>query len=362
MAKKIRYDDYPERDDQRRAIYTEYSSRFLGELGKPQDAVEIRERRQRTFLKALAAVGCLSLVAVGFFVTYVMLYVSREPPMEDISGQRQENPSTVQVTQTTTQPPKKVSFENAMIAPEAALGGGRALDNFIQKAKDEKAQAVIFNLKNTVGDVLYPSQVPQAGRGKILGRSVEEARESVAAAKKAGLQTVVSISCFRDTLAPRAIEGAAVRYAGNTKILWLDNSLENGGKPWLNPYSKEARDYLLALISELVKWKPDGIYITDVQFPSGPQYAAAFLGENDGPSRNEQLRAFIKSAKKAAGNITLLCEMESQAVINELGAKIYDGDLWDSDADVLVIPVTKDAEIKLVETAAPKGAKWVTLF
>jgi len=361
MAKKVRYDDYPDREDIRRRSYTDYSARFPGDNGKTGVSREEREKRQKSMLTILATAGCLGIIFVGFFVTLVLLSVSRQEPGEEIPGATGNAPTSATVT--TTSPPAEAGLGKirAMTAPEAALGGGNTLNRFINAAKDANCNTAIFVIKTDAGNVLYPSKLEQAGKGDILNKNYKAAADSIAAAKKAGLNVILRISCFRDSTAPSAISDAAVRYSRDTRMLWLDDYPDRGGKPWLNPFSKDARDYLLAIIKEAAAMKPDAIYLTGVQFPSGAQALAAFPGEDraNAPTRNAQLLAFIKDAKSAAGKLPLLCEMDAQAALQAAGAAIYGGDLWPADADVLIIPVSGEAEAKLVQSAAPRGTRWV---
>jgi hypothetical protein len=362
LAKKVRYDDYPERDELRRRSYTDFSSRFPGETAKPRGTKEEREKRHNLTLTALAVVGCLGIVFIGFFVTTVLLAVSRQDPAKitdapDISG-------TIAPTVSATQNPAEAALDKirAMTATEAALGGGSALEKFLKDTKAANCDTAVFVLKTAEGSVLYPSALEQAKKGDILKKNYAAAKDSVAAAHKAGLHVIVRISCFRDSTAPSVLPDAAVRYSQDTRMLWLDDYPDKGGKPWLNPFSNEARDYLLAIIREAVAMKPDAVYLTGVQFPNGAQALATFPGENNAnsPTRNVQLIQFIKDAKNAMGKLPLLCEMDAQAALQTAGAAIYGGDLWSAAADALVIPVSGEAEAKLLQNVTHGGnRRWL---
>jgi hypothetical protein len=360
LAKKIRYEDYPERDELRRRSYTDFASRFPGDTdGQPRGTKEEREKRQRSTLTALAVVGCLGIVFIGFFVTLVLLSVSQqEPPAADPGVSATAAPALSATQSSAASAPNKI---RAITAPEAALGGGKALEKFIKDAQDAKFGTAVFVLKTADGNVLYPSALEQTKKGDILKKSYTAAKESIAAAKSAGLRVIVRVSCFRDSTAPSVLPDAAVRYSQDSKMLWLDDYPDKGGKPWLNPFSDDAREYLLAIIREAAAMKPDAVYLTGVQFPSGAQSLAAFPGENNtsAPTRNAQLLRFIKDAKTAVGKLTLLCEMDAQAALQAAGAAIYGGDLWSAEADALIIPASSAAEIKLLQSAAPSDKRWL---
>jgi hypothetical protein len=362
MAKKVRYDDYPERDNSRKSSYTDFSSRFPGEGGKAQLTRELRERRQRSTLRALAIVGCAGVVLVGFFVTLILLSVSRQQPGNPESTDVSSMAQTPE--EQTAQPPEEMpAFGKirALTAPEAALGGNLALDRFIKSAKDSSCDTAVFWLKNAQGRLLYYSELEQAAMGDIMERPYSAAAASIAKVKDAGLRVIVRISCFRDSTAPSELSEAAVRYSKNTKVLWLDDYPDRGGKPWLNPFSREACDYLLGVIREAAALDPDAIELTGVQFPDGAQSLAFFPGEDKAtaPTRNAQLLQFVKDAKSAAGKLPLLCEMDAKAALQKAGAAVYGGNLWSAEADALIIPVKSTAEAGLVRAAAPEGVHWV---
>jgi hypothetical protein len=362
MAKKIRYDDYPDRGEQRRHWRTEFSDRFPDEGSKPRVNKEEVERRRRNTLVALAAAGCVSIVLLGFFVTLVLLNVSQRPPQsEEESGSSAQQ--TQQTEQSTSPAKEELSFDKirTAIAPQAALGGGSALNSFIKSAQDNDCGAAVFVLKTPEGSVLYPSELEEAQEGDILKKQYASAWDSIARAQKAGLKVIVALACFEDSTAPYTLTDAAVRYSQDTRVLWLDDYPDKGGKPWLNPFSAQAQNYLIALVKEVAELGPDAILLTGVQFPSGAQSLAAFPGEDSAsaPTRNVLLLQFIKKAKTAAGKLPLLCEMDASAALQTSGAAIYGGSLWGASADVLVIPVSGSAELKLLEAAAPKGKAWL---
>ena len=84
--------------------------------------------------------------------------------------------------------------------------------------------------------------------------------------------------------------------------LWLDNSAQHDGEPWLNPYSPVAEKYLLSIVSEISSLGVDAVILDSVEFPESIYLdKAVFSGEEKSiESRNAVLHSFIEKVKKRA--------------------------------------------------------------
>jgi hypothetical protein len=166
-----------------------------------------------------------------------------------------------------------------------------------------------------------------------------------------GLAPCARLTAFQDPLTPYAYREAAVYYE-REGILWLDTSVELGGKPWFNPYSEQARGYVLALAQELAAAGMTDIVFAGVQFPSGYALEFCYYGENAAQlSRTDCLRecvALLQTAmeeslwdlggavKGYAGDmaVELLKQMNVQCALLNLGGNVQtygtkqDGTPW----------------------------------
>lgn len=167
--------------------------------------------------------------------------------------------------------------------------------------------AVLIDLKDTNGSLLYRSQ---RGRAPLeegitpydLSAVCEQIRE-------AGMLPIGRMHAFRDYTAALSDNNMAVQYL-DTREHWLDNAREKGGKPWLNPYSEQARAYLVGLAEEAVSMGVGQILLDSVMFPVGVRLDAATYGETGDVSRSEVLSAFIQQVSSAVsakgGTVSLL--------------------------------------------------------
>lgn len=291
------------------------------------------ERSKKIGKIVLLALGFAAVVAIAFFATDFALQLSNKPVVTDSPSQTDSGAQQAGAQE----PSQTAPQEQAAVAvwlPEATFRRDDALESFLANVKQLGATTLILEGKNVDGEVLFPSSVEQisatgAAEGAYTGFS-----QAVEKIHISGLKVMIQLQCFRDPLAARRLgEGSAVYYE-RPGTLWLDNSLDQGGKPWANPYSETVQSYLTGLIHELASMGVDGILLDSVQFPSG--YAlnrTYYTGESEsGVSRNEILKDFIAKAKKAAGDTTLLL---MQTGAGALGGddEQYHGSLFNSEAD-----------------------------
>ena len=169
------------------------------------------------------------------------------------------------------------------VSPQGdALYDDTALAQFCTEAKAAGADTVIIDVKTADSYIIYTD----VGFSQTIGASQAEyadiattggidplytARKDlysvVSTIKASGLQAVARINCFMDCNAGRILKGAKVTTADGTT--WIDDSVANGGRSWLNPYSETARAYNLTIVSDCTAAGFDAIIADFVQFPVG---------------------------------------------------------------------------------------------
>ena len=182
-----------------------------------------------------------------------------------------------------------------------------------QLAQQGAAYAVV-TLKDSAGNILYPSQVAAAA-GSIEGASLDPALIA-SVLKENSLVPVAKLAAFRDQIANDLVTVIAEvkeaqrkrigvdRYTGQA-YLWLDNKASAGGNPWLNPYSDEAVQFIGDLIGEVQSMGFDHVLLENVQFPSA-QNGKQDFGSTGGRDRSAQLAADIAAwDARFEGSVTL---------------------------------------------------------
>lgn len=298
-----------------------------------------RMHRRKVILITLSCLGVVAVAVAAYVITTAFLDISELPPKESTTG---KTPGIVG----TTKPPEEPTQEKptaeiklkAIIANAAVLNGGSALDELIESAKAAGHNSVVIDFKNAEGLLSYSSKTESDYLEHASASVYENALDSLSKIRQSGLKVIARVYCFKDETAARAVRNSAVHY-GTGSMLWLDAKAESGGKPWLNPYSEQATDYLISLIGEIAGFDSvDFIILEAVQYPATNNQNSRFDGESgEGAlSRNEQLLSFVTKAKSVAGNKKIIVAMESAAAMSE-NSKLYDGNLWNCSADYFAI-------------------------
>ncbi len=204
---------------------------------------------------------------------------SSEPLSGEASGQ--EEPAPMPVT------------DAAGVWGEVALSAMNSEDTLraaLSALKQAGADHAVVTLKDERGYVYYDSAVEMAAEAV---RAQTDLSLFVTLCGEYDLAPCARLEAFRDSLTPYAYRDAAVHFE-RQGVLWLDTSAELGGKPWFNPYSEQARGYILALAQELAAAGMTDIVFSGVQFPSGYALEFCYYGENAAQlSRTDCLRECV---------------------------------------------------------------------
>ena len=242
------------------------------------------------------------------------------------------NAAASSAAQPLSQPPAAESGSDAPSSPSdsaaapaqdaAAAGTGWASVALSQADTPEKAAALaaqlkeqgvqyaVLTLKDERGYVYYASAVPQA-RNSIASTTIDAAAVAKAFTD-AGVTPVAAISAFRDAIAPYTDRSMAVKYGTEGDIIWLDSSAELGGKPWLNPNSAAAQQYVADLLTELRNLGFSTVLVRNLQFPQGYSLNVTNYGAMTGTQ--DQLLTSLGKRYEATEGLQVWFEFPSQAI------------------------------------------------
>lgn len=320
MAKKVNKDSYKSQ-----SFY-----RFSKDhpAGKSPNRDVNRKENIRKFISGVKVFICFALLfTFVYFGVTLMLDVSNLPIAEETPSAPTGN--TGDAPQTTEPPrPQKEEIRGVYIT-DSSFSSPESAKAFAEKAVQNGINTAVIDLKKETGMLSFHSSSPVAEEIGSNGKNGDDLKNILSALREGGLKVTAAVNCFNDPLMAGKKPEAAVHY-NNTDMLWLDNRRENGGKPWLNPYSEEARGYLIDIIKEIAAMPVDKIMLKGVQFPSGFSLdLASYEGEETGGTRNEALVSFIEEAASAANKGEIIVSMTGDGAING-NPDIYDGNLLDS--------------------------------
>ena len=212
----------------------------------------------------------------------------------------------------------------AVTVPENIFYSDTAYYTFL-KSLDEEVTAVVIDLKTQSGTVTYSSEQVSVINAGAVNEKAADLEKRVKTARNFGLDVVLRIYAFEDSTAPYNVSSMAIRYESADGVLWLDDSVDNGGKPWLNPYSDTAQKYILDIVYDAIDAEADAILLEGVRFPDDEDSMDyAYFGVSaEGVSRTDILKQFTQRIYSSAviTDTDIIIGYDSYAVIT--GSDIY---------------------------------------
>lgn len=210
-------------------------------------------------------------------------------------------------------PSETVIAEYAMrgiYLPTLQLLDETVFTNQLTNATEARINTVVVDAKDATGTVLFTSEIELAKMAGATNDTAYIAKNVAKKIKSQGLIPAARVHAFRDSTTPLNARNMAVHYY-DSDIYWYDNSPSMGGKPWLNPYSQEAQQYIVSLVEELCSQGFEIILLDSVQFPSGVGLDKAGYGADaKSLTKAEVLNQFVKKvsdAVKAKGGELIVC-------------------------------------------------------
>lgn len=197
---------------------------------------------------------------------------------------------------TTPAPTVEATALRGVTLPYTALRDTAALKLTCKAAADAGNTCAVVELKTETGALHYASETDL---GKAVGAQTEDAltlaalTDAFAAMREAGLTPVVRLFAFKDATALKKLADAKITTTGHADWTWYDGDPQNGGKPWLNPYSDAAQTYIVSLAEELYTAGAGALLLDGVCFPTQTAQAQLAVGNNAALSKAEVLKQFI---------------------------------------------------------------------
>lgn len=159
--------------------------------------------------------------------------------------------------------------------------------------------------------------------------------------KNAGFTPIAELNLLSDNIYPKTFVDTSYYLGSGSR--WYDNNPDNGGKPWLSPYSAGTKTYLTALSSEIAGAGFKDIILAGAEFP---------------PFRDSDLN-IVSSPVKSADRYTVILDIVSdiQTIVGENATvavnanKIFNGkeDIFRADIADIEYRVVFDLSQKVTE-------------
>ena len=288
-------------------------------------------RARRLVPRIIASVlGAAAIVALGFFgAKYFSEHPMQSAPSESTDSVQSDTSTPVgDPTTSTTSDPVQVTPSldtvRAFYLPFSVLKNASALNTTLAAAADAGFNSVVFELKDSGGNLLFRSETARAVQvGSFTGDALtmNEVKTLFSAIREAGLLPIPRLYAFMDNAAAKALPDARISHQSDATWVWYDANPAKGGKAWLNPYADEAHTYIIELAKELRDAGAAAIMLDGVQFPTQTSSASFGNSANTSMQRDEILTAFVNKATALLGAdcpVLLSCTADSALGSNTL--------------------------------------------
>lgn len=185
----------------------------------------------------------------------------------------------------------------AYIAP-AEIAGPSAFNNVMNTLAQTELTAVVVDVKDEGGRVLFDSKQPLAAT-LVAGndRKIPNLPALLKTFQDKKLYTIARIVCFQD---PKLtdLKPEWTLKSRSTGKAWADS----GGYNWINPYQRDSWEYYLGLAEEAARAGFDEIQFAGLHFPvlgklSDIEYGLSEGRTSNAQTRTESINGFLKAAR-----------------------------------------------------------------
>lgn len=172
-------------------------------------------------------------------------------------------------------------------ASEETVTDADLLEITVESLAQQGYTAMMLPLKTAGGTLLYRSGVEAA---QVSGASAEDLPALAALSdtiSQRGLSAMALFDTLNDQAYPSAYTNGAYTIADSGQR-WLDTKVENGGKPWLSPFTEYGRSYLAQLAAEITEAGFSRLFCHDFIFPTFRDSDVSYIGSF---VRSEERRA-----------------------------------------------------------------------
>jgi hypothetical protein len=251
------------------------------------------QRRRRRRNRKLLAVG--TLVALVVLLAVSLAVATR--PAGSHAETEEARKTYARAATPSSGPPEAPSPRHAKpqavkgIYLTAATAGSSSLDAYLDFLDRTELNAVVIDVKDVTGEVMYPSEVRLAREIGATREIIPDLEAMVSELKERNVYVIARLTVFEDNILPRERPDLAATDS-STGGPWLNYN----GDAWADPYDREVWEYNVAIAREVAEAGFDEIQFDYVRFPSdGPMETLQF-GEITYPTKEAAIAGFLEYA------------------------------------------------------------------
>ena len=202
-------------------------------------------------------------VLLGFFV----LFSQEETPL---AKEQQDLFAEKNLLPTTKEPLKEMSPSflpeeiRGIYLTRWSAGSTTKLNQLLFLAKEAGVNAVVIDVKDSLGFLTYDTNVPLAEEIGAGQGNIKDMKGYLALLHNAGLYTIARITVFQDPLLAKARPDLAIKRASKEDEIWTDRK----GLAWVDPASYDVWKYNVAIAKDAIAQGFDEINFDYIRFPS----------------------------------------------------------------------------------------------
>lgn len=246
-----------------------------------------RRRRQRRGLAAALILVTLA-VLLPFAISGITGSKSTQPGAEE--GSRATTPETSSIDAPSTVGEEIEPVKAIYLTAHSA--GSPNLDLYLDLIDRTELNAVVIDVKDVTGEVMYPSDVPLAQQIGATREVLPDLESLVAKLKQHDIYAIARVAVFEDDILPRERPDLAIT-DNSTGEPWVNYA----GVAWADAYDRDVWEYNVAIAKEAAEARFDEIQFDYVRFPSDGPMERIQYEEETYPTKGDALAAFLDYAQ-----------------------------------------------------------------
>ena len=225
---------------------------------------------------------------------------------------------TEESAETTEEPePEPIVKKNILfVSAPSGAGFDSYLDERIAYASENGYMGIAVDLLSDGGMINFATANERALLAEaVLPSGISSLAEAVGKINDAGLKAYARLSLLTDHKLSYIDKGVCYLFENSTSS-WYDNSVSNGGKPWISAFSESAREYISGIAKEISDAGFEGIIAGEIEFPpfrrSDLSYVGAMVQSAD---RYTALVDFSNAVQSAVSQKEYYPEIDAQDII-----------------------------------------------
>lgn len=218
-------------------------------------------------------------------------------------------------------------------------GSSRALDLLGDLVK-AGGTMVVFDLKETAGEIFYDTQVPLAREIGAISLRLPDVKKLVRVLHRKGVYAVARLTMFKDVILAQSKPEFAIKSKSTGKPFTSGEVRE-----WVDPSNPDVQAYNIDIAKEVASLGVDEIQFDYIRFPtlgSAPDVDYYYYRDNPNAPKYEIIAAFLKKARDA---------LEPYGV--KLGIDVYGIIAWSDGDDAKATGQKVDLMAEYVDTIYP---------